>query len=293
MTGYIVYLSYQNINQNPQIEEFIDNTANIYAPDGYPFSSDDCTSRLIYTSYTDESLTYEIVFRQEKFVIPDGGIDFDVYAVGNITDDVYLELVHSELDQELDSIKGTKKNQDLQSQLLDRYINENYYILSPNKSNLVFFESVRHEDFDGYSLLSIFSQLKYHTVSSRLVIKSFSNQSDSSFYGSLSVISQSSIEIVQKQTWNYDIPSIISTIGGTWTIVTTVYIFLFGIDPNSPQGIPRAIWRSFRKRKENKLDAERMRLLLEDYLVDIDDVIFHDTPDHDEDTPGEDKDIHV
>ncbi|CAG8488928.1 18081_t:CDS:2 [Acaulospora morrowiae] len=312
MILYIAYLSYQNINQNPQIEIFIDNNAEIYAPivylyasfklnvncsyvdsNGNLFNSEDCTPRLKSEQTTEaSSTTYSTIFRRDDFNIPEGGIYFDIYTVGNITDDVYLNLLHIDYESEIASIKGTQKNQDLQSKLLTKNLNENFYVLSPNKSNLILFESVRHEDLDGYSILSKFRKIKYHAVVSRHVIKSYGGQPNSSFYGGLQVMNQSSIEIVQQQTWNYDVPSILSAIGGAWAIATATYLFLFGVDSNSALGVPRAIWRSYRKRKEVKLNPEKMGILLEDYLVDIDEVIFHNTPEGDNDASEGDKDTH-
>ena len=53
----------------------------------------------------------------------------------------------------------------------------------------------------------------------------------------------------------------------------TVYVLLFGAESNSPLGLPRKIWWSFcNKDKVEKvitLDNERIKLLLQDYVIDL------------------------
>ncbi|CAG8488942.1 18082_t:CDS:2 [Acaulospora morrowiae] len=272
---YIVYLIYKHITQSPQIEEYFDPNPNIYAPIVYlsapfqfnvncsyinsraiKFGEDDCASSLTRVS-TVKTEDYGIIFYNESLPLSANdfknyplGLSFDVYSIGEVTGFLTISVFHNSYVNEVSNIDGTKKNQDLQSRIIIRNYYESLHILSPNQR---------------------------HFVSSRLLLASLPSLQNSSFYSHLEVYNSSSLEVVQKQVWGYDIPGIFSIIGGAWIFMMNVYVFLFGVDSRSPLGITQVILKSITGKEEVELNNERTKLLLEDYLIHVDEVVFPDS----------------
>ncbi|CAG8594389.1 13879_t:CDS:2, partial [Acaulospora morrowiae] len=155
--------------------------------------------------------TYATYFQQESLIITDSGLSLDIYAVGNITDDIYLDAIHT-------------------------------FVMKTHEYSLWTFPLIWSNFKTGTD---------YYDLLSRLGIQIFLGQkSSSSFYCNLQVFAQSGLEIVRASESDEDILSTFSTISGIWTFFMTIYVFLFSINSKFSLGVPHAMWNSFFGKKK-------------------------------------------